>query len=247
MALTVARVVRRTTKYVSLIFAVYGASVFVRLNASTRTAFRGERTECTTSSTSSDKQGELAPSAPPTPKREVNDDVCSVLDRARRDHLGRRVHASAAGKRFDMFVYAASSDVRDIVSESISSTGSWERGDTEKLMPVLPHDDEELHGEKIDGSWRKKGVFLDVGANVGWFSMVALNLGHEVIAFEPFESNVELMCALLGENFHLHQLGLDFKPRRRELFQQRHVNIGDTHSVCDDKTFWITDTRLSGG
>ena len=105
-----------------------------------------------------------------------------------------------------MFVYAASSGVRDIVSESISSNGSWERGDTEKLMSLLPHD-EALHGEKIDGSARKKGVFLDVGANVGWFSMVALRLGHEVIAFEPFDSNVELICASLGENFHLHQLG----------------------------------------
>ena len=144
MALRVARVVRRTTKYVSLIFALYAANVFVRLNARTRTAFRGERT----ASTPADKQGELAPSAPPTPKREVNDDVCSVLDRARREHLGRRVHASAAGKQFDMFVYAASSGVRDIVSESISSTGSWERGDTENLMSLLPHDDEELHGEK---------------------------------------------------------------------------------------------------
>jgi hypothetical protein len=69
------------------------------------------------------KRKELAPSAPPTPKREVNDDVC--LDSARRKHTGRRVHASAAGKQFDMFVYAASSGVRDIVSESISSTGLW--------------------------------------------------------------------------------------------------------------------------
>ena len=57
----------------------------------------------------------------------------AVLERAQRSRLGRRVHASAAGKQFDMFVYAASSDVRDIVSESISSTGSCERGDTEKF------------------------------------------------------------------------------------------------------------------
>ncbi len=51
------------------------------------------------------KPKELAPSAPPTPKREVNDNVCPVLDSARRKHLGRRVHASAAGKQFDMVVY----------------------------------------------------------------------------------------------------------------------------------------------
>ena len=109
MAPTVAHVVRRTTKYVSLIFVLYAASVLVRSNATVRTAFRGDRTESTVSSTPSDKQRELAPSAPPTPKREVNDDVCSMLDRARRGHLGRRVHASAAGKQFDMFVYAGSS------------------------------------------------------------------------------------------------------------------------------------------
>jgi hypothetical protein len=150
MAPKAARAVRRTTKYVSLIFALYAVRVFVRLNATARTAFRGERTERTVSSTPSDKQGELASSAPPTPKREVNDDVCSMLDQVRRDHLGRRVHASAAGKQFDILVYVRSSGVRDIVSESISSTGSWERGDTEKLMSLLPHDDEELRGEKID-------------------------------------------------------------------------------------------------
>ena len=51
------------------------------------------------------KPKELAPSAPPTPKREVNDDVCSVLERVRSDNVGRRVHASAAGKQFDMVVY----------------------------------------------------------------------------------------------------------------------------------------------
>ena len=28
-------------------------------------------------------------------------------------------------------------------------------------------------------------------------------------------------------------VGLDFKPRYCELFQQRSNNIGDTHSVCD--------------
>ena len=105
MAPTVAHVVRRTTKYVSLIFVLYAASVLVRSNATVRTAFRGERTERTASSTPADKQGELAPSAPPTPKREVNDDVCSVLERVRSDHVGRRVHASAAGKQFDMVVY----------------------------------------------------------------------------------------------------------------------------------------------
>jgi FkbM family methyltransferase len=74
--------------------------------------------------------------------------------------------------------------------------------------------------------------------------MVALHLGHDVVAFEPFQSNVDLICSSILQHasatekskFHLNQLGLDFKPRQCELFQQKHVNIGDTHSVCDEKT-----------
>ena len=93
-------------------------------------------------------------------------------------------------------------------------------------------------------------MLLDIGANVGWFSMVALQLGHSVIAFEPFEKNAELICAskeiaTQSHNLHLHRvlvsrsglcLGLDFKKRHCELFQQRNVNIGDTHSICDEET-----------
>ena len=95
------------------------------------------------------------------------------------------------------------------MSESIASRGAWEREETERLMRLFPCEEEEETASapltnasfaKIckPKSFRgKKGVFLDVGANVGWFSMVALSLGHSVIAFEPFERNVELMCASL--------------------------------------------------
>jgi len=167
-----------------------------------------------------------------TTQRVARGDACSDSRRNRRDQLGRLAHARAAGTQFDMFVYG-SRGIRDIVSDSIAQSGSWERADTEKLMSLLSRNDS------------TKGSFLDVGANIGWFSMVALHLGHDVVAFEPFDSNVDLMCASLERartsstkelNFHLHQTGLDIKRRECELFQQKHVNIGDTHSVCDEKT-----------
>ena len=150
-----------------------------------------------------------------------------------------------------MVVYSTASGVRDIVSESITSTGSWERGDTEKLMSLLPCEEAlRVEAERRSSSRlceetaQKRGVFLDIGANIGWFTMVALHLGHDVVAFEPFNSNVDLICASIRETsssslpkrFHLNELGLDFKQRRCELFQQRHVNLGDAHSVCDNKT-----------
>lgn len=184
--------------------------------------------------------------------RTLEDDAChSSFNRHTNEgpSYARRVEAKVAGKSFDMFVYGAKDGVRDIVSESIASRRAWEREDTERLMQLFPCDDDvadvldSTNSSKCDASSfnGKRGVLLDVGANVGWFSMVALHLGHSVIAFEPFEKNAELICAskeiaTKSHNLHLHRLGLDFKKRHCELFQQRNVNIGDTHSICDEET-----------
>ena len=170
-------------------------------------------------------------------------DICAEP----REHLGKRVHATVAGTQFDMFVYDGRGGIKDIVSDSIAGSGSWERVETEKLMSLLPCDVDDAAGRvgtACGENARRRGTLLDVGANIGWFSMVALHLGHDVVAFEPFQSNVDLICASILQHasaaeksrFHLNQLGLDFKPRQCELFQQKHVNIGDTHSVCDEKT-----------
>lgn len=160
-------------------------------------------------------------------------DACSTRSGGTREHLGKSTRARVLNTQFDMFVYGGTSGVRDIVSDSISGSGAWERPETETLMSLLSKDK--------NGTTR--GSFLDVGANIGWFSMVALHLGHDVIAFEPFQSNVDLICASLesvspptAKKFRLHQIGLDTKRRECELFQQKHINIGDTHAVCDEKT-----------
>ena len=187
-------------------------------------------------------------------------DACDVFLLRANDGAARfakRVGARVAGVSFDMYVYGGTSSVRDIVSESIASRGTWEREETERLMRLFPCEEEEEETASAPltnasfakickpKSFRgKKGVFVDVGANVGWFSMVALSLGHSVIAFEPFERNVELMCASLNaletksarRRFTLHRRGLDYKQRACELFQQETVNVGDTHSICDEET-----------
>ncbi|MES3001712.1 MAG: FkbM family methyltransferase [Pseudomonadota bacterium] len=46
-------------------------------------------------------------------------------------------------------------------------------------------------------------VFYDIGANVGFFSLLAATRGARVVAFEPLERNVEL----LGRNMALNHLG----------------------------------------
>ena len=154
--------------------------------------------------------------------------------------MAKLVNAMVVGTSFDMFVYGAEG-TSDIVSNSIARSGAWENGYTLKLMSLFPCKSGSLCSDNSVSE--RQGVLLDVGANIGWYSLVASNLGHEVIAFEPFKSNVDLLCAswrILQDSykkkFHIHRLGLDHKLRQCELFQVKSVNIGDTHSVCDEKT-----------
>ena len=143
---------------------------------------------------------------------------------------GKMVRANVLGIEFDMYVYSHES-VRDIVSDSIKASGSWEMRETQMLMNLVSCDSADECAKR---------VFLDVGANIGWYSLTAANLGYWVISFEPFRSNLGLMCSssrrldeMKAKRMTVFNVGLDFKPRHCELFQKRSRNIGDTHSVCD--------------
>ena len=144
--------------------------------------------------------------------------------------VGKMVRAKILGAAFDMYVYDHES-VRDIVSDSIKASGAWETRETRMLMNLV---------SCASSDDCPKRVFLDVGANIGWYSLTAANLGYSVISFEPFRSNLGLICSSTrqldektAKRMTIFNVGLDFKPRHCELFQQRTINIGDTHSVCD--------------
>ena len=142
---------------------------------------------------------------------------------------GKLAHAKVSGTEFDMFVYDHSS-VRDIVSHSIKTSGSWELQDTQKLMNLMA----------CPASECQNRVFMDIGANIGWYSLTAAIMGFSVISFEPFRSNLGLICSSIrtldrnvANGIKVFDVGLDFKPRNCEMFQQRTKNVGDTHSICD--------------
>jgi FkbM family methyltransferase len=76
------------------------------------------------------------------------------------------------------------SDKFDYVHEEFRKTGIWEPRTTEYIETHL-----------------KKGqTFVDVGANVGYFSILASELGAKVIAFEPSRENRELLEQNIKDN-----------------------------------------------
>lgn len=74
------------------------------------------------------------------------------------------------------------------ISKSILTSGFWERDITEKFIVIM------------GDAKQKRRLFLDIGANLGWFSLVVANMGHRVISVEPMKYNVELLLASLCNN-----------------------------------------------
>ncbi len=71
----------------------------------------------------------------------------------------------------------------DLVSDAIFKENIWEIETTERII---------THYQLFKGIGEQK-LFIDVGANIGFFSSVIASLGHKVIAIEPFSKNVPLL------------------------------------------------------
>lgn len=85
-------------------------------------------------------------------------------------------------------------------------------------------------------------VLVDVGANIGLWSYLFAASGHDVFAFEPFESNLALqnitrcLNPTISSRVRTFPVGLSYENGWCELWQDPHVNRGDTVAACGDAT-----------
>jgi FkbM family methyltransferase len=84
---------------------------------------------------------------------------------------------------FDMMMYNSDDAVIDFVSADIKKNGYWEMSITEAI------DSKMLSFAKRNGLGLDQVTFVDIGANIGWFSLVFANAGYNVISFEPMPAN----------------------------------------------------------
>lgn len=75
------------------------------------------------------------------------------------------------------------------VSRTLLNTGRWEASETATILSILR------------GGNRAKLV-IDIGAHIGWYSIIAAKLGYKVIAYEADAEN----CEVLGRNALLNQV-----------------------------------------
>jgi FkbM family methyltransferase len=90
----------------------------------------------------------------------------------------------------------------DFVSDGTASTGYFERHVMARISsalggPVWPPSDSDSGEGRPENP---KKVFVDIGANIGFHTLFALALGHDVISFEPFGRNVALIRASVAAN-----------------------------------------------
>jgi len=136
---------------------------------------------------------------------------------------------SSAPKRKSIAV--AVYDTSDIVSSQIRQTGNWDPEDTKRISDAL--------WKASSTRAASNGTMIDIGANIGWFTLHMAACGHNVVAFEPFEENVALLqmsiCLNgLQDKVELFKNGLGTQDATCELasFQSNH---GDAIVLCDQK------------
>jgi FkbM family methyltransferase len=128
----------------------------------------------------------------------------------------------------------------DIVSSSIQGYDNygWEGSHVEELA-----DEFELYSQEHNISMSDL-TFIDIGANIGWYTLNMAALGVNVIAFEPMEDNLVLLkhtLSLAGnvesgisQRITLYEHGLGARDDMCFLYSDN-GNVGDGHVKCVDQ------------
>lgn len=138
------------------------------------------------------------------------------------------------GNPFSIEVYRNN----DIVSQGVQNGYGWEY-DTLNTLNSLFRD------YSLDNDVPLSDLtFLDIGANVGWFTFNLAALGVNVIAFEPMQENIDLIKSSLQQQENidsgvsgritLYEHGLGAKDDTCFLYSDN-GNVGDGHVKCVEK------------
>ena len=120
---------------------------------------------------------------PPRPKSAK--DVTRALNED--DSICRK---TLTARPFNVCIY---NDTEDIyISKSLSTSGIWEPDVTAFLTKIFKT------SETL--------TFIDIGANVGYFSLLAASFGVNAIAVEPIERNVAKLLKAIGLNWMVNEI-----------------------------------------
>ncbi|KAL3815667.1 hypothetical protein ACHAXA_006560 [Cyclostephanos tholiformis] len=140
-----------------------------------------------------------------------------------------------------MYIYGDN----DIVSNSLLRTGQWATDEKNGLHQALT-----TFANKMNLT-EKEVIFLDIGANVGSFSLTMASYGFSVVAFEAFAENSDLIQASICKNnfehlITLHSKALGAATSTCVVYSDVH-NYGDGHTQCGEKQKVVNHTFMHEG
>ena len=131
-----------------------------------------------------------------------------------------------AGLAYKMYVYSKD----DIVSNYILKKGKWEEQTTIKFQNALNY-----YSQKKNS--KKQNIYvLDIGANIGWYSIFLSKLGYKVIGFEPSSINYYILrknfCLNREVNLTIIKKGLYEEEKKCRLYNIKR-NEGNGMIICN--------------
>jgi len=127
-----------------------------------------------------------------------------------------------------MFIYKKT----DGVSINISKNKVWERKETKSILSALNY-------FSVKKNILKNDIFiLDVGANIGWYSLILGKRGYNIVSFEPSKINYYILlknyCLNKDIKVTIINKGLDNELNNCTLYHPSN-NIGDAIIIKDQQ------------
>ena len=127
-----------------------------------------------------------------------------------------------------MYVYKE----KDAVSSHITTIQNWEKIETNLIIEALDFYTKKNNIKNNDA------YIIDIGANIGWYTLVFGKIGYNVLSFEPSNINYFILknnyCLNKEINTTLINKGLFTKEITCDLYAQFN-NEGNGIAYCDKK------------
>ena len=120
----------------------------------------------------------------------------------------------------------------EYISKYIRDNNTWEPLTTEIILELLKENTPDT-------------VFVDIGANIGYFSMLAASKNFPVVAFEPVEANYTLLKKSITENNFEHLI-LPYKILLSDKKEEVVVNVSEYNmGLCSTRKLLDCDFSYS--
>ena len=135
-------------------------------------------------------------------------------------------NASFLNKSFDMYIY----ENQDLVSKIIRFGQSWESTETRNLIKALNY------YSSLKNISNDNIYIIDIGANVGWYTLFLAKIGYQVLSFEASVVNIYILrknlCLNPDLNITLINKGL-FTEEKKCDYYLNSGNIGNGMIQCN--------------